>query len=89
MKVLIINGSPHSKGNTSTALNEMVKIFEAEGVETKIVQVGNKVVRGCVACGKCNEKGAMTLLMKLRRFLNRRTAQLLLRRFITPPQTAL
>ena len=57
MKVLMINGSPHSKGNTATALNEMVKIFEAEGVETKIVHVGNKVVRGCVACGKCNEIG--------------------------------
>lgn len=58
MKVLIINGSPHSKGNTAIALNEMVKIFEAEGVETKIVQVGNKVVRGCIGCGKCREKGA-------------------------------
>ena len=57
MKVLIINGSPHSKGNTATALNEMVKIFEAEGVETKIVHVGNKVVRGCIACFKCFEKG--------------------------------
>lgn len=58
MKVLLINGSPHAKGNTATAINEMVKIFEAEGVETKIVQVGNKVVRGCIACGKCREKGA-------------------------------
>ena len=57
MKVLIINGSPHSKGNTATALNEMVKIFEAEGVETKIVHVGNKVVRGCIGCWKCQETG--------------------------------
>ena len=57
MKVLIINGSPHSKGNTATALNEMVKIFDAAEVETKIVHVGNKVVRGCIACGKCFEKG--------------------------------
>lgn len=57
MKVLIINGSPHSKGNTSIALNEMVKIFEKESVETKIIHVGNKVIRGCISCGKCFEKG--------------------------------
>lgn len=58
MKVLLINGSPHAKGNTAIALNEMVKVFEAEGVESNIVHVGNKVVRGCIACGKCSEKGA-------------------------------
>ena len=57
MKVLIINGSPHAKGNTAIAINEMVKIFAAEGVETEIVQVGNKAVRGCVACGQCQTKG--------------------------------
>lgn len=57
MKVLIINGSPHSKGNTAIALGEMVKIFDAEGVETKVVHVGNKAIRGCIACGKCFELG--------------------------------
>ena len=57
MKVLIINGSPHASGNTAIALNEMAKIFEAEGVEVKIVQVGNKAIRGCVGCGKCKELG--------------------------------
>ena len=57
MKVLIINGSPHSNGNTAIAINEMVKVFEAEGVETQIVQVGNKAVRGCTACGNCFGKG--------------------------------
>ena len=57
MKVLIINGSPHSKGNTSIALNEMVKIFEQENIENKIVHVGNKMIRGCIGCGKCFEKG--------------------------------
>ncbi len=57
MKVLLINGSPHSNGNTATALNEMIKIFQAEGVETNLVQVGNKAVRGCVACRKCKETG--------------------------------
>ena len=53
MKVLIINGSPHAKGNTSIAINEMKKIFDAEGIEVNVVQVGNKVIRGCVSCGKC------------------------------------
>lgn len=57
MKVLIINGSPHADGNTAAALKEMIKIFEAEGVETNLVQVGNKAVRGCVACRKCAETG--------------------------------
>ena len=57
MKVLIINGSPHSKGNVAIALNEMVKIFNAAEVETKIVHVGNKMIRGCIACGKCFEIG--------------------------------
>ena len=57
MKVLIISGSPHSKGNTAIALNEMVKIFEQENIENKIVHVGNKMIRGCIGCGKCFEKG--------------------------------
>ncbi len=57
MKVLMVNGSPHPNGNTATALAEMQKVFEAEGVETTLLQVGSKVVRGCVACGSCREKG--------------------------------
>ncbi|MCR5327892.1 MAG: flavodoxin family protein [Saccharofermentans sp.] len=57
MKVLIINGSPRKDGNTSIALDEMVKIFEAEGVEAEVVQIGNRNVRGCIACGTCHEKG--------------------------------
>lgn len=44
MKVLMINGSPRKDGNTSVALGEMKKVFEAEGVEAEIVQVGNKDV---------------------------------------------
>ena len=56
-KVLIINGSPRVDGNTSIAVNEMVKTFEAEGVEAEVVQIGNKDVRGCLACGACGEKG--------------------------------
>ena len=57
MKVLIINGSPRVNGNTSIALDEMRKVFEEEGVNVEIVQVGNKDVRGCIACGRCRELG--------------------------------
>ena len=57
MKVLILNGSPRVGGNTSIALDEMVKVFEKEGVETEVVQVGNMNVRGCIACNTCATKG--------------------------------
>ena len=57
MKVLLINGSPHAKGNTALALNEMIKIFDAAQIDTEIVQVGNKVIRGCIGCGKCFQLG--------------------------------
>ena len=57
MKVLMINGSPRANGNTSVALHEMEKIFQQEGVETEIVHVGNKDIRGCIACLKCRENG--------------------------------
>ncbi len=58
MKVLIINGSPRINGNTTIAVNEMVKVFEKEGVEAEVVQIGNKDVRGCIACGTCSKKGS-------------------------------
>lgn len=57
MKVLLINGSPRVNGNTSIALDEMKKEFEKAGVEVEIVQVGNKPVRGCIACNRCSELG--------------------------------
>ena len=57
MKVLMLNGSPRVNGNTSIALEEMKNVFEAEGVEVEIVQVGNQAVRGCVACVRCTELG--------------------------------
>lgn len=57
MKVLILNGSPKSAGNTAIAIEEMRKVFAEEGVETEIVQVGSKDVRGCIACGRCGELG--------------------------------
>ena len=57
MKVLLVNGSPHEKGNTYTALHEMEKVFEQEGIETEILHIGNQAVRGCVACGSCAKSG--------------------------------
>jgi len=57
MKVLMINGSPRPNGNTAIALREMEKVFTAEGIETEIIQVGSKAIRGCIACGKCAELG--------------------------------
>ena len=57
MKVLIINGSPKANGNTALALSEMAKVFEAEGIEVETIHVGNKDIRGCIACNRCSEKG--------------------------------
>lgn len=57
MKVLILNGSPRANGNTSLAIKEMEKVFEASGVEVETVQVGNKDIRGCIACRRCYETG--------------------------------
>ena len=57
MKVLMINASPRSNGNTSIALNEMKKIFDENGVEAEIVQVGNEAIRGCAGCMQCAKNG--------------------------------
>lgn len=57
MKVLILNGSPRINGNTSIAVKELEKTFDKNNVETEIIQVGNKAVRGCIACCKCVETG--------------------------------
>lgn len=57
MKVLMINGSPHQEGNTYTALHEMEKVFQQEGIETEIMHIGNKAIRGCIGCRKCGETG--------------------------------
>lgn len=57
MKVLMINGSPHAKGNTSIALEEMEKVFRENGIETESIPVGNKDIRGCIGCRRCAETG--------------------------------
>jgi multimeric flavodoxin WrbA len=53
----MINGSPKADGNTATALKEMEKVFLEEGVEVETVHVGNKDIRGCIACGQCRQLG--------------------------------
>ena len=53
MKVLLINGSPRKSGNTFTALSEIARTLQGEGIETEILWIGNKPVRGCIACGQC------------------------------------
>ena len=56
MKVLLINGSPRKNGNTATALAEVQRQLTEEGIESEIVWIGNKPIRGCCACGQCKEK---------------------------------
>lgn len=57
MKVLMINGSPRVGGNTAVALAEMEKTFRKNGIDVEIMQIGNKAIRGCIACGTCMKKG--------------------------------
>ena len=57
MKVLMLNGSPRKDSNTEIALKEMEKIFAANGIQTEIIQVGNKDIRGCIACLFCKKTG--------------------------------
>lgn len=58
MKALLVNGSPRAKGCTYTALTELAKTLEAEGIDTEIIHVGNKDIRGCIACRKCHTTGS-------------------------------
>jgi multimeric flavodoxin WrbA len=57
MKVLLLNGSPHAKGCTYTALLEVAQTLNDEGIETQIFQIGNKPVAGCIACKTCAKTG--------------------------------
>ena len=56
-KVLLLNGSPRSKGCTAAALDEMVRVFEGEGLEAEVIHVGNQAIRGCIACNTCHARG--------------------------------
>ncbi len=57
MNVLLINGSPHAKGCTYTALSEIEKTLRENGIDTELIHVGHKDIHGCIACGKCMETG--------------------------------
>ncbi len=57
MKVLMINGSPHEKGCTYTALNIICEELKAQGVDSEIVWLGTGAVHGCIGCGACKKQG--------------------------------
>lgn len=57
MKILMLNGSPRANGNTALALGEMAEVFAREGLETELMQVGNRDIRGCIACRRCKVLG--------------------------------
>lgn len=61
MKVLLINGSPKAKGNTAYALEQMAEVFHSEGIDTEWIQIGNQLIRGCLACGSCYKTGKCVL----------------------------
>ena len=56
-RIILLNGSPHQHGCTATALDEMIRVFEEEMIETRLIQVGSKAIRGCIACGFCEKNG--------------------------------
>lgn len=57
MKVLIINGSPRLEGNSTRLVKELTSVFDKENVEVDLYQIGNKAIRGCMACGYCYTHG--------------------------------
>lgn len=61
MKVLLVNGSPHAKGCTYTALTEVERILQEEGIDTEIFHIGTKPISGCLACGTCRKTGRCTI----------------------------
>ncbi len=56
-KVLLLNGSPHPHGCTATALEEIIRTLNEEGIETELIQVGSHDIRGCISCGYCDSHG--------------------------------
>ena len=59
MKVLMLNGSAHVNGTTATALEEIGKVLEQEGMEYEIFQIGGGPIRDCIGCGQCTEQGCV------------------------------
>ena len=70
-KILLINGSPHEKGCTYTALTEVASTLQACGVETELVWIGTQPVAGCIACGKCYGTGRCVFDDQVNRLLER------------------
>jgi len=56
-RILLLNGSAHHHGCTATALEEMIRVFDAEKIETELIQVGSAGIRGCISCNKCSDAG--------------------------------
>ena len=57
MKVLIINSSPRKDGNSSLLINEIEKVFKENDIESEVLLIGNKNIRGCIACNYCSDNG--------------------------------
>ena len=57
MKVLMVNGSPRKNGCTSVALNEIEKVLNSQDIDTEILNIGSKNIRGCIACQSCSSNG--------------------------------
>lgn len=64
MKVVAINGSPRKGGNTEIMVRKVFEPLEKAGIETELIQVGGKAIRGCIACGKCREMQNRTCIIK-------------------------
>ena len=69
MKVILVNGSPHEKGCTYTALTEIQKTLEKNKIETEIFWVGNKPISGCLGCGSCIKNGKCFMEDNVNEFL--------------------
>ncbi len=70
MKVVLVNGSPHEKGCTFTALSEAAAVLNQEGLETDIFWVGNKPLAGCIGCGSCRKSGRCFIDDKVNEFVD-------------------
>lgn len=71
MKVILVNGSPHKQGCTYTALTEIKKTLEKNGIETEDIWLGNKPTAGCIGCGSCLETGKCFVDDKVNEFLEK------------------
>ena len=71
MKVLLVNGSPNKKGSTNRVLEEMIKVFNQNEIDTEIFWLGNEPICGCIGCGVCNKSGKCFIDDKANEFLNK------------------